>query len=101
MLAVNKLVLFIIFLAVLAAAIILLVLIGNPIAEGLVLQNQVRMCCGAYRGADCDFGKIGSICCGTITDPVLGICKGEYLGTIVVTKLKMEEWQLNDICNCK
>lgn len=95
MLAVNKLVLFILFLVVLAAGIILLVLIGNPIAEGLVLQNQVRMCCGAYRGTDC---TNQDICCGSVDST--GFCNGEYLYEII-TKLKMEEWQLHDICNCK
>ena len=87
MITINKLVLFLLFLIVLLAVIILLFWAGNPIAEQIVLQNKIRQCCIAYRGNNCK-------------NPADIFCNGETLSELM-TKLNMEEWQVKNICDCK
>jgi hypothetical protein len=86
-LAVNKMVLFLLFLIVLLAVIILLFGVGKPIGEQIVLQNQIRQCCMAFRGNNCE-------------NPADIFCDGETLD-VLMKKLNMEEWQVESICNCE
>jgi len=87
MIAIKKLVLFLLFLIVLLAVIILLFGVGNPIAEQIVLQHKIRQCCIAFRGNNCE-------------NPATIFCNGETLDELM-TKLNMEEWQIKNICDCE
>jgi hypothetical protein len=60
MIAINKIVLLIIFLIILAAAFYMLFGISSPIGDELNLQNQLRQCCLAFRASGCD--DISVIC---------------------------------------
>jgi len=87
MLAVNKLILLIIFLVVLLAIIYLLFVVGKGTADPLLLQNDLRMCCGTYRAYNCTNYYVSC---------------GENKGNIdgLRAKLNISYEQLNTFCNC-
>ncbi len=85
MLAVEKLILLVIFLIVLVIAIILLFGIGKGGIDPLLLQSRLRQCCGAF---------IASGCQDTTLD-----CGDETIDS-VRTKLSMSTSQLYEFCNC-
>jgi exopolysaccharide biosynthesis protein len=53
MISIDKLVLFLIFLVVLLVILILIFQVGKPTASQLIIQNEIRQCCMAYRANGC------------------------------------------------
>jgi hypothetical protein len=88
MIAINKLVLLILFLIILVVCIFLLFGVGTPIGEEMDLQNQLRMCCTAFRASEC---KDISVICNEVTM--------ESIGSIA-QKLSMDIDLVKDFCNC-
>jgi hypothetical protein len=84
MIAIEKLVLIIIFLIILAICIYALVGIAKPSGEQINIQNQIRECCTIYRAFNCD----PSVTCGdsTLTD--------------LISKISMTPAQLKVFCGC-
>lgn len=87
MLAVNKLILLIIFLVVLLATLYLLFVVGKGAADPLLLQNELRQCCGTYRTSNC-------------TDYYVFCSQGGTINDMRI-KLNMSNEQLNIFCDCK
>ena len=54
MLAINKIVLLLIFLIVLAISLYVIFGIAQPAAASIDLQNQLRMCCPEFRATGCE-----------------------------------------------
>jgi len=88
MLAVDRIVLIIIFLIVLFLVLLLLV-IGYPVAQQAILQAELSRCCETYRLNGCP------------TAPTL-MCNGNSI-TYLVTQLRMDtsDWEpVKRFCNC-
>lgn len=85
MLAIEKLILIVIFLVVLVVSLILLFGIGRGTADPIVLQNELRQCCGAFRASGC-------------IDTTLD-CSGNTIDSIRI-KLNIDDEQLKKFCNC-
>lgn len=87
MIAVNKLVLLIIFLVILFLILILLFGIGGPIGERINLENELRQCCIAYRAGGCERKDI--------------LCNSHFLWELVdKLKINSDDNQLRCFCNC-
>jgi hypothetical protein len=87
MLAVNKLVLLIIFLVILLAILYFLFVFGKGTGDSLLLQNELMQCCGYYRANGCTNAGV--------------FCDKNY-NTIddIRNKLSMSTDQLNKFCKC-
>jgi len=87
MLAINKIVLLIIFLIILFIALFMLFGVGKGTAEQLLLQNELRQCCGIYRAYNCT------------ADPTTIDCNDNTIEDLRI-KLNMDPGQLDIFCNC-
>lgn len=72
MLAVDKIILIVIFLIVLVAVVFIMLGISKPAADNLLLQNELTQCCGTFRAYSCP-EDMTSISCGDKTiDELMG-----------------------------
>ena len=90
MIAIEKIVLIVIFLIILVVCIYLLVGNVKPAGEQIDIQNRIRDCCILYRANNCP------------TDLNLNpiICNGSDLGEMI-TEVPMTVYQLKLFCNCQ
>jgi hypothetical protein len=90
MIAIEKIVLIIIFLIILVICIYILTGIVKPSGETINLQNQIRQCCNLYRANGCpdDRSKLRDITCGdsNLND--------------LINKVPMTTYQLKAFCGC-
>ena len=96
MLAVEKLILIVIFLIVLILCLYFLFGIGKGTADQLLLQNQLRSCCGKYRAYDCEFSMASSIQCSD--DSIETVDSLAYKLNLIQNG---NPEQLNKFCACK
>ena len=87
MLAINKIVLLVIFLIVLALSFIILFGLGKGTSDQLLLQHELRQCCGVYRAYNCT------------ADPTTIDCNDNTIDDIRI-KLNITSDQLKNFCNC-
>jgi hypothetical protein len=85
MLVENKLVLFVLFLIVLALVLILLFGFGKGTADQLLLQNELRQCCGTFRAYNCEDVTVS--------------CNSKTIEDLRL-KLNLNNQQLKEYCNC-
>jgi len=87
MLAINKIILLIIFLIVLALSFIILFGLGKGTSDQLLLQHELRQCCGVYRAYNCT------------ADPTTIDCNDNTIEDLRI-KLNMDTGQLDRFCSC-
>jgi hypothetical protein len=98
MLATDKLIILVIGLVVLVAMLYLLYTGGKGSADQLLLQNDLRICCGGYRAIECVYSLRSSICC---ENHVSGApCNPDKLLNVVAGKLDLNEESLARFCGC-
>jgi hypothetical protein len=86
MLATDKVVLIVIFLIVLLAVLFIMFGLGKGNADQILLQNELRNCCGTFRAYDC-------------LDMTVS-CDGDTIDSLR-TKLSMTQEQIKLFCNCE
>ncbi len=91
MIAINKLILLVIFLVILLATLIIL-FSGSPVIEQLNLQSELRGCCQIYRSYGCpeNLVELSNI-----------NCEKHTLAEIVIAlNMKDDISKLKKFCNC-
>jgi len=88
MIVINKVVLLLIFLIVLAISLYVLFVMSHPMGAQIDLQNQLRMCCSLFRATDCLNTAI--------------ICNEETQETVgsLAAKLNMNDDLVKEFCSC-
>jgi len=86
-LPINKLIAVIILLIILLAAVYLIFGIGIPPINSITYQSQIRECCNAYKGNNCDFKA-------NIQCP-----NGDFI-QVLANKAGLTEEQVNKTCGC-
>lgn len=87
MIAIENVVLIIIFIIILVVCIYVLVDYVKPNGEKINTQNRVRQCCTIFRAYNCDVTKISQI-----------ECNGSYLSDIINGVVTPD--QLPSFCGC-
>lgn len=86
MLAVEKIILIVIFLIILLITFYLLFGLGKGAADQLLLQHELRQCCSRYLAYNC-------------TEPIIIFCNDDTIDSVRV-KLGLSDVQLNESCGC-
>lgn len=86
MIAIEKIVLIIIFLIVLSICVYILLGIATPAGQQIDVQGQIRQCCTLYRASGCP-------------DPPNILC-GDFTLTELINKISMTTNQLKAFCGC-
>jgi hypothetical protein len=92
MIAIEKIVLIIIFLIILAICIYVLMIMIKPSGEQLNIQNQIRQCCTLYRATGTG--------CPTDTAVLQEITCGNSNLNDLIKKIPMTPDQLKTFCGC-
>ena len=90
MLAIEKIILLVIFLIALLISFFVLFGIGKGSSDKLLLQYELTKCCGTWRAYNCSRGT---------TDPSGVLCDGDSIEDLRI-KLNITPDQLDEFCRC-
>jgi len=90
MLAIEKIILLILFLIILVISFFVLFGIGKGSSDKLLLQYELTKCCGTWRAYNCSRGD---------TDPSSLFCNSDSIEELR-RKLNITPFQLDEFCRC-